>query len=301
MISAVILLGNDRKYIGGCIESVVGRVDEVIVVNSGSEEVGWDYDNVRVLDREWNGSFSDARNWGIERCSGDWVMMIDDDERLGIGNIELGLAKGYEVKLEGWQRVVRYRGGIEDMGNIWFEDYQVRLFRNEGFRYVNKLHEMISMDIISRGYDIGRSDLVFHHLGYDIGKEEIFGKMMRNVGVAISGVIEDNDGVSWYNLGISYVNIDRDRALECFRKAQSYGFMGKLESRINCFYGSSERDKGNLVKALEYYEKGLRIDRSNEMAIVGKEVVSFELGKSNRLGELMKDKRYSSIISINRK
>ena len=35
-----------------------------------------------VLHHEWTGNFSDARNHGLDRASGEWILYIDADERL---------------------------------------------------------------------------------------------------------------------------------------------------------------------------------------------------------------------------
>ena len=36
----------------------------------------------KVIEREWTGSFSDARNVSFEAATGDWIMYLDADEVL---------------------------------------------------------------------------------------------------------------------------------------------------------------------------------------------------------------------------
>lgn len=89
-LSIVIPAYNVEKYLSECLDSIVkqdnGRI-EIIVVNDGSTDSTWDvcceyadkYDFVKTFTKE-NGGLSSARNFGIEKASGDYLFFIDSDD-----------------------------------------------------------------------------------------------------------------------------------------------------------------------------------------------------------------------------
>ena len=90
--SVVITCYNEEKYIGEAIKSVLHQscydnISEIIVVDDGSvdnsEEVirGWEdrCDKLRYVHQE-NQGLPGARNTGIERCSGDFIALLDGDD-----------------------------------------------------------------------------------------------------------------------------------------------------------------------------------------------------------------------------
>jgi len=100
MLSLVILTRNSREYIKACLDSVfmqdVRDVEVFVVDNAstdGTKELireGWP--QVRLLENRDNLGASAARNQGIERSSGEWVLTLDSDVVLG-----KGFLKGFDV------------------------------------------------------------------------------------------------------------------------------------------------------------------------------------------------------------
>lgn len=72
----------------GCLASVRGVADELVVVDTGStdrtRQLARDAGAV-VLERPWDGDFAAPRNLAIEAATGDWVLVLDADERLAAG------------------------------------------------------------------------------------------------------------------------------------------------------------------------------------------------------------------------
>ena len=82
MVSAVVIAKNEEKNLPGCLESL-RWVDELIVVDSESAdrtmEIAREYTD-KVFVRPWCG-FPSQRNFGIGNSSGDWIVILDADER----------------------------------------------------------------------------------------------------------------------------------------------------------------------------------------------------------------------------
>lgn len=92
-LSLIIAMYNIRDYIGECIDSCLKQIGvdvedyEIIVVNDGSTDDGAEvaaqylagHDNATLLHKP-NGGLSDARNFGFNHSSGDYVWFIDGDD-----------------------------------------------------------------------------------------------------------------------------------------------------------------------------------------------------------------------------
>lgn len=89
-ISACMIVKNEIETLPDCLKTLVGWVDEIVVVDTGSTD-GTQYllaawakvsKTPFVLGAfEWNGSFSDARNHAMSLASGDWLFTVDADDR----------------------------------------------------------------------------------------------------------------------------------------------------------------------------------------------------------------------------
>lgn len=99
MISIIIPVYNVSKYLDECLKSVVGQTYkniQIILVNDGST------DNSGVICEEWkkkddrievihkaNGGLSSARNVGIEKAQGEYLMFVDSDDIISFNLCEL--------------------------------------------------------------------------------------------------------------------------------------------------------------------------------------------------------------------
>lgn len=84
-ISAVIISCNEADVIEPCLQSVNGWVDEIVVVDmystDGTREIVNRY-SARLVDHERLSYGDPARNFAIGQASGDWIIMLDPDERV---------------------------------------------------------------------------------------------------------------------------------------------------------------------------------------------------------------------------
>ncbi len=84
-IAAAIITRNEEKNIAGCIESVKGWADEIIVVDGYSEDrtsAIAESLGARVIEHKFEGSFAKERNIGIDASKSDWVLHLDADDRV---------------------------------------------------------------------------------------------------------------------------------------------------------------------------------------------------------------------------
>jgi len=82
-LSAVILAKNSKEKIAGCIKSLSGWADEIIVVDGQSEDGTAELAKglgAAVYSHKFLGSFAQERNFGTEQAHSAWVLQLDSDE-----------------------------------------------------------------------------------------------------------------------------------------------------------------------------------------------------------------------------
>lgn len=171
-ISLCIIAKNEEKNIKRCLQSAVGVVDEMIVIDTGScdktSQIAQTF-GAKVQSFIWNDNFSDARNASLDLATGDWILFLDADEELTkeSGIILRRAAENGEV--EGYfNKIINFTGNEacpETSADIVF-----RLFRNKPeYRFRNAIHEQIC-DVISEQSNQANyqflEDVVILHYGY---------------------------------------------------------------------------------------------------------------------------------------
>ncbi|WP_312321547.1 glycosyltransferase family A protein [Soonwooa sp.] len=94
LISIIVPCYNQSQYLDECLQSVLDQTYqnwECIIVNDGSkddtEEIALKWivkDNrFKYISKE-NGGVASARNYGIRKCKGEWILPLDGDDKINI-------------------------------------------------------------------------------------------------------------------------------------------------------------------------------------------------------------------------
>ncbi len=83
------IVRDEEARLSACLESVIGGVDEVVVLDTGSVDRTVEIAQAftaqiptQIQHFTWCNDFSAARNEALKYVSGDWVLVLDADERL---------------------------------------------------------------------------------------------------------------------------------------------------------------------------------------------------------------------------
>ncbi len=168
-LSATIITKNEADRIRGCLDSIRGWVDEIVLLDSGSTDetvqIAREYTD-RVYETDWPG-YGVQKQRALERTTGDWVLSIDADEQ-----VTPRLRRDIDEALRSTPPHVGYctpwavtiYGRRLDFGRS--ARAPLRLFRREGSRFTPaRVHETIELP---RG-TVGRLDgrlLHFTHRDY---------------------------------------------------------------------------------------------------------------------------------------
>lgn len=143
------IVKNERSCIAKALYSV-SDADEIIVCDTGSTddtvEISRNYGAKVFTDYVWNDNFAEARNHSLDKCKGDWVLIIDADEHLepdGINNIRILLNSDIAIDYDAiyFQTISENNKAIHN---------SIRLFKkNSGIRWKGAAHNYLTE---SRGY-----------------------------------------------------------------------------------------------------------------------------------------------------
>ncbi len=160
-IGAALIVKNEAENISACLESIENICSQIVVVDTGSDD-----NTPQICSRfgaevyfcKWNGSFSDARNYGLSLMRTDWIIAIDADEWLEMELSEdiynlLGDGKtgGINIKI-----ISKLKDGTSATHRY------TRLFRrDDAIRYSGRIHEQIRESIENAGFKIVDTDDIY--------------------------------------------------------------------------------------------------------------------------------------------
>jgi tetratricopeptide (TPR) repeat protein len=168
LLSATLIVRNEERFLEGCLRSLAGRVDEMVVVDTGSadrsREIARD-SGARVVEHRWTDDFAAARNAAIDAARGAWVLYIDADERVVEFDREALARELADARCACYRVLFRPAAGLTR-----YREY--RLFRKHPeLRFRGLIHESIlpALEALRArtGLSIGESHVALDHLGYD--------------------------------------------------------------------------------------------------------------------------------------
>jgi (heptosyl)LPS beta-1,4-glucosyltransferase len=148
VISALVHTRNEREQLPGCLESL-RWADEIVVADmrstDGTREIAESL-GARVIDVPEEPIVERVRNRAAAECKGEWLLVIDADERVSAGlakNIP-ELVKASEVAAYSIPRRNYFLGVWLEHGN--WPDPQIRLARKGKIRWSELIHEHPEVD-----------------------------------------------------------------------------------------------------------------------------------------------------------
>jgi glycosyltransferase involved in cell wall biosynthesis len=195
-ISAALIVRNEERYLEGCLASLAGQVNEIVIVDTGSTDGTTkiaECGGAKLLHRPWSGDFSAARNSALDAASSEWILYIDADERLR-------LPAGVQLSsyLEGKPAAAAF---VQFMPRSGFTRYRdPRLFLNRpDIRFRGKIHETVMPDVNrlcgALGLAVIPTDATIDHLGYDGNQDH---KHPRNLPLLREELRQGHDRVYYY-------------------------------------------------------------------------------------------------------
>lgn len=223
-LSLAMIVKDEEEMLEECLASVEGLVDEIIIVDTGSEdrtkEIAESF-GAKVVDFAWTGDFSEARNVSLEHATGDWVMQLDADERLVAEDKDRLRALLSRVWLEGITLVeTNYTG--EDGSGAAVIHAPLRVWRNRPeYRFSGAIHEQKTDNMpVFLPLRFEASDLRLIHFGYLKEMVQGRGKSERNLKLLLAEMERSPSAFNYFNLGNEYALLgDAQNAFDYYAKS----------------------------------------------------------------------------------
>ena len=210
-LSLCIITRDEENNIAECLDSVKGVVNEIIVVDTGSKDKTISIANgfgAKLFHYSWNNDFAAAKNEALKHATGDWIIVLDADERVDTKNAEkikhFIRNKDVDAYLVKLSSIVAKSGNTAKAKQI---TKSYRLFRNfKGFEFSGQIHEDISSSLAKNNARDMSSDIVIEHLGYAWDENALRKKQERNIKI-LKSQIKDNpeNWYALYNIGQAYM------------------------------------------------------------------------------------------------
>lgn len=165
LVSVVVPVYNVEKYLRECVESIVTQTYtnlEIILVDDGSTDGSGSLcdalasEDSRIMTiHKTNGGLSDARNYGIEKATGDFITFIDSDDTVSPILIELMLSTIFQNGVDIVQGIIcRSKEDLsEKMGAapvIFNKDEAIRAFLKRDRLYVSACCKLYRIELVKK-------------------------------------------------------------------------------------------------------------------------------------------------------
>ncbi|WP_079914573.1 glycosyltransferase [Paenibacillus sp. 32352] len=229
-VTAAIMVRNEERCIERCLHSLIGAVDEIVVMDTGSTDRTLDivrkFPEVKLYETEWRDSFSQVRNEMLSLLTSDWVLWVDADEVLHRDDARhvreiAGLFDDSElpVILQVWM--------VNQYGAHYQQDFsQSRMFSlRHGLRYFGRIHEQLAPQggLEERVKTISRKARIrLIHDGYDPVIWQ--GRLKNERSMKLLKLMVEEEPLNpsgWFFYGREcFNNGDYDRAMDCLQEAE---------------------------------------------------------------------------------
>jgi tetratricopeptide (TPR) repeat protein len=269
-LSLCMIVRDEEEMLPRSLAAAAPAVDEIVIVDTGSTdrtvEIAQSF-GARVIERDWTGSFSDARNASFEAATGDWIIYLDADEVLVAEDAErLRALTGHVWREAFYLLETNYTGALGD--GTASSHNALRMFRNRTeYRFEGRLHEQIAhtLPVYAPGR-IERTQVRVDHYGYLGAVRDAKEKSRRNIELLRAQAADGPaDAFLHFNLGTEYLAAgDAAAALVSLQRAwelvkEEGGEYRDYTPTLVLRLTGALRNSGRATDAIALVEQGLEL------------------------------------------
>ena len=297
LISLCMIVKDEEEWLAQAIESVRSVVGEIVVVDTGSKDGTVELARslgAEIFFFEWDGDFSRARNFSLEKAKGDWILVLDADEAID----ERDLKQLVEMTTDPsicWEFLQRHYTNDHRLSSYepvkgefpkWERDYGgffesnlCRMFpRHPEIRYEGKVHELVEHSIRRLGqHKIQRTPIRIHHYGHTqaVKRKKDKGSLYSPLGEAKLEE-EPSNWQAFFEMGVEHNrNGQYQKSVDAFMRSIAMN-SGYVPSWVNMGYVLCEMSRYN--DAIVSLEKAIELEPESYEAFCNLGVVYMRLG-----------------------
>jgi len=266
-LSLCMIVRDNERTIRPCLESIRPWVDEMVVVDTGSNDptpsIAEGY-GARVLHFPWCDDFSAARNESLRHAHGKWLFWMDSDDTISAEcgrKLQKLATQSHDESTLGFVMQVHCPGQDAD-ADVTVVDH-VKMFRNHPeLRFEGRVHEQVLPAIRRLGGEVAWTDINLVHSGSDRSPERRRQKQQRDLRLLELELRDRPDHpFALFNLGMTFSDMDEhDKAAEALERCLEASQPG--ESHVRKAY----------ALAVASYAQLDRYDRAEAICRKGREL-----------------------------
>lgn len=217
-VGAAIIARNEERFLAGCLESLRGLVEDIVVVDTGSTDttpaIATAF-GARLFEFTWCNDFAAARNKALDEARADWILYIDADER-----VKTPFARPIGSFLDLETDAGAYVRFSPRLGYTYFNEPRLFLKHHE-IRFKGRIHESHLPDLhayaAQHNLSIPKTPIEIEHLGYEGDQAH---KHARNLPLLEEELARNPQRLyCWHHLAETLAALGRtDEALETCRR-----------------------------------------------------------------------------------
>ncbi len=280
-LSLCMIARNEEQFLTDCLNSVKNLVDEIILVDTGSTdktvEIAKSF-RAKIYFQEWEDDFSKPRNLSLRKATGDWILVLDPDERIAIRdhkvikNLVLNKRKvAYLMPTRNYTYAKKpfltffdsndeYIEMNEGMPFFWVSN-KVRIFpNNKKIEFRGPVHEIVEDSIKEQNIDIKKIDIPVHHYA-QLDEKRSRQKRFFYMNITRKKVLrEPKNAKAYLELGREYFNLRLYyRAAQTFRKGLKLAKEKWLLHELNIQAGNAYMKMNKSEEAEKYFVKARQL------------------------------------------
>ena len=206
-ISLCMIVKNEEDHLAECLNSVAGYVDEIIIVDTGSQDntvkIAEGFTD-KIFNFQWVDDFSKARNYSLSKASNDWILVLDADEV--VINFDKDDIFNFTKSNELSTGRINIINLIEDIYGLQKQSERIsRLFNRNFYHYSGQIHEQLIPLDTNSSIASNSVEIEVNHIGYRadvIGRKD---KANRNLSILMKELLNNpDDPYIHYHLGKTY-------------------------------------------------------------------------------------------------
>lgn len=285
-LTLCMIVKNEAHNLEECIKPLKSVLDEIIVVDTGSEDETKKIAKnlgAKVFDFTWCNDFAAARNESIRHAMGDYILWLDADDRIDEQNIEKIklLRKDFSARRDkAYYLIINNQSPVD--GETLFR--QLRIFPNiRGALFQGKVHEQICYSLIRKGIKFENIDIEIKHIGYS-DSESIIKKAQRNLSIIERELrMTPNDFILHYNAARTLAMMGRQKEAIAHMKIITEN--RNLRNRERQFFLESALLMGKYHIELGLYEKAISLFYELSEEFKENALIHFCLGQAHFLSK----------------
>lgn len=212
-LSVCMIVKNEEKLLGKCLDSVKDIADEIVVVDTGSTDKTMDIAaryGAKIYQHPWQNDFSLHRNQSLSYATGEWVLQIDADEVLDpdTKSALLDTIRNAPADVNGYMVLIQ---DVKSDGSYGVVFNYPRLYRRKGAKYVGRVHNQVVIP-----GKIEFSTVRLFHYGYDLDRRTMLRKFKRTTRLLRKWIREKpDDPTPYFYLACGYSQYQKpDKCIE---------------------------------------------------------------------------------------